>query len=92
MLAPRLAATMLLTTLLLGSAAAQIAPEADSCEETTRRLDRELEALSQRLGREMGTEGDPRSVPATRAMVELIRMDALRDHLRCLGLRQEGGR
>jgi hypothetical protein len=92
MFLPRLAATMLVTILVLGSALAQPAPEAGRCDHTTKRLDRELEHLSEQLVRTMNTQGDPRSVPATRALAELMEMETLRSHLRCLGLRPEDER
>jgi hypothetical protein len=92
MFLPRLAATMLVTILVSGSALAQPASKAGRCEDTTKRLDRELENLSERLARGMNTRGDPRSVPATRALAELMEMEALRSHLRCLGLRPEDER
>ena len=89
MFLPHLAATMFVTILVSGSALAQPAPEADRCNDTTKRLDRELGDLSKQLVRAMNTQGDPRSVPATRALAELMEMEALRSHLRCLGLRAE---
>jgi hypothetical protein len=88
----RLATTMLVTLLVSGSALAQPAPEAGRCKDTTKRLDMELEELSERLVRATNTQRDPRSVPATRALAELMEMDALRNHLGCLGLRSEDER
>ncbi len=90
MLLPRLAATMLLTILVPGFTLAQPAPEVGRCQDTTTQLDRELEDLSDQLAREMDPQGDPRSAPATRALADLLEMDALRAHLRCLGLRSKG--
>ena len=90
MLLPRLAATMLLTILLPGFTLAQPAPEVGRCQDTTTQLDRKLEDLSDQLVRAMDPQGDPRSAPATRALAELVEMDALRAHLRCLGLRSKG--
>jgi hypothetical protein len=92
MLLPRLAATMLATMLVLGPALAQPAPEAGRCDTTTKRLDRDLENLSKRLVRAKNKEGEPRSVPATHALAELMELEALRIHLRCLGLRVEDER
>jgi hypothetical protein len=89
---PRLVATMLVTFLVLGSALAQPAPDTGRCNDTTKRLDQELERLSERLVRAMNTQADPRSVPATRALAELMQLDALRHHLRCLGLHPEDKR
>lgn len=87
MFLPRLAATMLVSALILGSALAQPAPVTGRCDDSMKRLDRELEELSERLVRETNTAGDPRAVPATRALAELVEMEAMREHLRCLSLR-----
>lgn len=85
MLSRHLAATLLAASLSLAPAAAQQAPGAGRCADTTKRLDRELGALSERLARQADVPGKLRSGPATLALAELMDMEALLEHLRCLG-------
>lgn len=86
MLLRRLAATLIAASLALTPVSAQQTPGAGRCADTTKRLDRELGALSERLAQEADVQGKPRSGPATHALAALMDMETLRDHLRCLGL------
>lgn len=87
MFLPCLVSIVLATPLAFGTAIAQQKSELPRCSETVERLDRKLNALSERLAREHTAKIAAAPVPAARVMAELIEMVALREHLRCLGFR-----
>lgn len=92
---PRLRlATILLVTLLASTfALAQQTPKPHPCDETAKRLDRELSALSKRLavGQTAQVTSEP-VPPSTQVLAALLETAALREHLRCLGLNPQGER
>ena len=68
-------------------AAAQSASREPRCEEAIKRLDREASVIARRLAASADDQSQYDPGTQTRILIELSRMEALRDHLRCLGLR-----
>ena len=80
----RLSAVLLSMAVLAGSGFAQTTSPSHQCDKTLKRLERELAKLSESVSHTVDPQQESPTAPA-KLLIELMKLEALTAHLRCLG-------